>query len=58
MMVQFNAQPADEKIIPLDVHKFSLESRWQGAFSKVVSGSKARIDERCQHLLVLRKAVC
>ena len=57
-MVRFNSRPADEKIIPLDVHIFSSESKWQGAFSKVLSGSKARIDERCQHFLVLRKAVC
>ena len=57
-MVQFSAQPADEKIIPLEVHRSSSESRWQDAFSKVVSGSKARIDKRCQHFLVLRKAVC
>jgi len=57
-MVQFNAQPADEKKIPLEVHRSSSESRWQGAYSKVVSGSKARIDERCQHFLVFRKGVC
>jgi len=57
-MVQFNAQAADEQLIPLEVHRSSSESRWQGAFSKVVSGSKARIDERCQHFSVLRKVVC
>jgi len=57
-MVRFDAQPADEKIIPLEVHRSSSESRWQGAFSKVVSGSKARIDERCQHFLVFWKGVC
>jgi len=57
MMVRFNSRPADEKIIPLDVHRFSSESRWQGAFSKAVSGPKAHIDERCQHFLVLQKAV-
>jgi len=57
MMVQFNAQPADEKIIPLEVHSSSSESRWQGAFSKVVSGPKAHIEERCQHFLVPQKAV-
>ena len=56
-MVQFNAQPADEKIIPLEVHSSSSESRWQGAFSKVVSGPKAHIEERCQHFLVPQKAV-